>query len=298
MRIRTIKPEFYQSPDLGRVSREFRHLAAALISWADDEGYFRSHPALVAGSLFPFDADGKEFVEAGLPKLAEVGFIQLFEGGVGFLPTFSQHQRINRPTASRLKPKALIPLDSVSTHGVLSEPSPTEGKGRDLGREKDLGRDHERAAAVAEPLTKKPKVVKQPTLPGVPPPEPKVKAKSRQQVLYEDYLQRREDRLLDLGVDVVPDLDEKDRPPSPAFINATIGRWLEHFADTTLTRTIEGFDAAETCVVLMFDAYLEESWPTKYSSPYPFTVLAGERTHGKYLKAIAPRPERPSEALQ
>lgn len=131
MRIRTIKPEFYQDEDLSRVPRNVRLLAAALITWADDEGYFQSHPALIAGSLFPFDEDAKEFVSDGLKRLAEVGFVELFEGSIGFLPGFVRHQRINRPTPSRLKPKALIPINSVRTHGGLSEDSPTEGKGRE-----------------------------------------------------------------------------------------------------------------------------------------------------------------------
>lgn len=133
MRIRTIKPEFYQSEALGRVPREDRLLAAALITWADDEGYFVSIPAVIAGSLFPFDEDGKVFVAEGLERLHAIGFAVLFEGNVGHLPGFQRNQRINRPSESRLKPKALVPLQfsepSVSPHGVLSEPSHTEGKG-------------------------------------------------------------------------------------------------------------------------------------------------------------------------
>ncbi len=142
MRIRTIKPEFYQSEALGRVPREDRLLAAALITWADDKGYFVTLPAVIAGSLFPFDEDGKAFVSAGLKSLHAIGFIELFEGNVGHLPGFQRNQRINRPSESRLQPKALVPLKfsepSVSPHGALSEPSPTEGKGRE-GNGMDLG---------------------------------------------------------------------------------------------------------------------------------------------------------------
>lgn len=128
MRIRTIKPEFHQDEELSRVPRAVRLLAAALISWADDEGYFQSHPSLIAGSLFPFDEDAKEFVTDGLGKLAAIGFVDLFEGSIGFLPGFVRHQRINRATPSRLKPKALTRIQ-VSAHGGLTEPSHPEGKG-------------------------------------------------------------------------------------------------------------------------------------------------------------------------
>ncbi len=36
MRIRSIKPEFYQSETMAQVTREVRDLAKALITWADD----------------------------------------------------------------------------------------------------------------------------------------------------------------------------------------------------------------------------------------------------------------------
>ncbi len=146
MRIRTIKPEFYQSETMAKVSREVRDLAKALVTWSDDEGYFRSHPRLVSGALYPFDNDGPEFVERGLKQLAGIGFVHLFEGGIGFLPGFGANQRINRASDSKLKPKALVLLtfneDSLSAHGGLTEDSLTEveveGKGSGMEVEKEV----------------------------------------------------------------------------------------------------------------------------------------------------------------
>jgi hypothetical protein len=137
MRIRTIKPEFYQDEDLAQLPREVRLLAASLLVWADDEGYFRSHPALIAGALYPYDPDGKEFVHGGLTELSRSGFVQLFEGSVGFLPGFPRHQVINRPTKSKLKDKALKQLELVEIHGVLTESSRTEVE-VEVEREVDL----------------------------------------------------------------------------------------------------------------------------------------------------------------
>ncbi len=162
MRIRTIKPEFHQAESLARLPREDRLLAAALLNWADDEGYFRSHPALVAGALFPFDADGRAFVTRGMAHLAEVGFLRFFEGGIGHIAKFAEHQIINKPTKSRLSLKATVPLigpDSRTTPVVLPEDSgglpedshtEVEGKWKGSGREVETEVDKKMST---EPLT-------------------------------------------------------------------------------------------------------------------------------------------------
>lgn len=121
MRIRTIKPEFYRSETLAGVSREFRDLAKALISCADDEGYFASHPRLIAADCYPFDLDGPEFVTRGLSVLSAIGFCELYDGNVGFLPTFKENQRISHPAASKLKTKK---GEKVSAVPVVAEPVP------------------------------------------------------------------------------------------------------------------------------------------------------------------------------
>jgi len=239
-------------------------------------------------------------VEVGLPALLESGTVVQVQAGI-LVAKFVEAQEATKTEARKKK-------DQRERERDQRKAQPIESLEADVPQCPAVSRAVPLQPTTSPPpaqpspppttTTTKSRQPKQPTLPGVPDAKPKVKVKSRQQVLYEDYLRQREGRLLELGVDVVPDLDEHDKPPSPAFINATIGKWLEYFADAKPVRTLEGFDAAETCVVLLFDEYLEESWPTKYASPYPFTVLASPRTHGKYLEAIAPRPTRPSEALQ
>lgn len=123
MRIRTVKPEFHQHEGLAKLPREDRLLAVALLNWADDEGYFRSHPNLIAGALFPFDEDARAFVIRGIAHLAEAGFVRLFEGGIGQIAKFSEHQVINKPAKSRLATKALIPLPVEPTPVLLREDS-------------------------------------------------------------------------------------------------------------------------------------------------------------------------------
>ncbi len=125
MRIRTVKPEFHQHEGLAKLPREDRLLAVALLNWADDDGYFKSHPMLIAGALFPFDEDARAFVVRGLAHLAGAGFVDLYENGIGCIPKFSEHQVINKHADSKLKPKAGKKLDpdECKTPVVLPEDS-------------------------------------------------------------------------------------------------------------------------------------------------------------------------------
>lgn len=135
MRIRTIKPEFWRNRKLASLGREVHDFAARLITASDDEGFAEADPALLAGDLYPFDSDAQRFIRKALPELVRVGFIIISGGehGVLCLPKFREHQRINRPSPSRLKPRfeqavaiAQFSEPSVSPHGALSESSPTE----------------------------------------------------------------------------------------------------------------------------------------------------------------------------
>lgn len=133
MRIRTVKPEFWKSETLGQVSRDARLLAIGLLNLADDEGLFVANPRLIQAELFPYDEEPPD-VAALLEDLEAVGFINRHahpheEGRfIGELPTFLIHQKVNRPTRSRLAP---LIESSLRAHGGLTEGSPPEGKGRE-----------------------------------------------------------------------------------------------------------------------------------------------------------------------
>jgi len=177
MRIRTIKPEFWRNRKLASLGREVHDFAARLITASDDEGFTEADPALLAGDLYPFDADAQRFIKKSLPELVRIGFIIIRGGehGVIYLPKFREHQRINRPSPSRLKTRfeALaasflqvpesnqfsepsvsthggLSEDSVSPHGALSEPSSTEvEREREVEQGKGTGIVAEQAAPAA-----------------------------------------------------------------------------------------------------------------------------------------------------
>lgn len=232
MRIRTVKPEFHQSATLATLPREVRGFAAALLNWADDEGYFVSIPAVIAGSLYPFDADGREFVSASLPKLEAIGYLELFEGSVGVIPGLPLHQRINRPTKSKLKAKALKRLNltesSVSPHTQLSEPSLLEGKGRE-GKGNGTGKGKRKGKGSAEPVVSQPAQVELPQV--VPPTPPRQRAPTRIGALHGFFLEMRGIRFtapapdgLDLGTQAPAD-EDPDWSRSAAALSIWVKRW-------------------------------------------------------------------------
>lgn len=137
MRIRTIKPEFWTDKKVASLSYLARLLFIGLWNLCDDEGRFLADPRIIKGSLFPLDdKTTTEDVAGALSELsvrAHVLLTELDGEKYGCCPNFVKHQRINRPTRSKL-PK--ISESSVSTHGGLSEPSLTERE-----REREVERE-------------------------------------------------------------------------------------------------------------------------------------------------------------
>jgi hypothetical protein len=105
MRIRSIKPEFWESESLGRVSREARLLFIGLFSCCDDVGRARASSRLLASRLFPYDDDAFKKLPAWIAELERQGCIRLYQvAGESYLdiPKWLNHQKIDKPSASKL----------------------------------------------------------------------------------------------------------------------------------------------------------------------------------------------------
>lgn len=141
-RIRSIKPEFWEDYRLAKeLTRDQRLFYIALWNQADDAGRFLAHPRRLLGAVFPYDDDIKpRFIEDTLDLLEKTGRVLLYQVAgepYGQLTRFAEHQRINRPTPSRIPSpdnnEASLSEDSVRTHDEISEASlqeqGKEGKG-------------------------------------------------------------------------------------------------------------------------------------------------------------------------
>lgn len=151
-RIRTVKPGFWTHEDLSELPPEVHMLAAALLCYADDEGYFNANPKLVKAGCLPLREDSVS-THGALKQLEKVGFIEVRTGTdgkvYGRICKFVEHQRINRPTPSKIK--ALWPLteDSVSPHNKSSEHSHPEEEGK--GRERNTPSERPQKSGASDP---------------------------------------------------------------------------------------------------------------------------------------------------
>lgn len=290
MRIRSIKPEFWGSQSVGRLSRDSRLAFIGLWSCADDQGRFRADPRYLAGQLFPYDADAITVVETALADLVREGSITLYKVGpdaYGVCNGWKDHQRIDKPSKAKLPApeegqplEVRLPEDSGSTPGGLREGSREEGKGREGKGEERKGRDQGAGRRV--------KGGRQEELPVIPAPPPK--PPTRIGALHAFFLEERTGRLTDpppYGVGLSH--AEPDEEPNWALSGATLSKWIS-VLPAGLT------DAEQDSMIrAMIGAWLEEPyWAApvnkqtgERSTPYPWGALLSEKQWRKaFLTAL------------
>jgi hypothetical protein len=104
-RIRTIKPEFPQSENIGKLSRNSRLLFVQLWTIVDDSGRSRAASRMLASLLYPYDDDARDLIDGWLEELESGGHIRRYDvGGSHYLEIIKwlEHQKIDKPSASRL----------------------------------------------------------------------------------------------------------------------------------------------------------------------------------------------------
>lgn len=133
-RIRTIKPEFWRSPDITSLSSYFvRLFFIGLWTYVDDNGVGDDDVDLIRSDLFPRDnvEEVGQLIHGALSECSHKGLIVRYEDSVSgrrYLQVVNwHHQRINRPSKSSkpLPSSGNNPVSegSVSTHGAVREPS-------------------------------------------------------------------------------------------------------------------------------------------------------------------------------
>lgn len=106
-RIRTIKPDAFESLSLSRVPIPARWLFAGFWTLADDDGRYHDSATLIRSKVFPVDDLPVPEIESWLSALIAEGALCRYEvDGESYLhaPHFRRHQVINKPTASQRPP--------------------------------------------------------------------------------------------------------------------------------------------------------------------------------------------------
>lgn len=140
-RIRAIKPEFWLDEEIASWPHVTRLAYIGLWNEADDEGRMRANLAYLKNRIFPYEP--RLDIETVLGPIITTGKLVVYKVGgqtFGFLPNFTDHQVINRPSASKLPAPHEASVseqgDSLNAHGGLSEDSVRthagkEGKGKE-----------------------------------------------------------------------------------------------------------------------------------------------------------------------
>ena len=101
MRIRSVKPEFWQFETISSVDAFSRLMAIALLNLSDDHGYFNATPAVVRGEVFPFE-ESLANISRALAELSRVGYIRIGTTStgkrVGNVVNFKTHQKVDHPS--------------------------------------------------------------------------------------------------------------------------------------------------------------------------------------------------------
>ena len=109
MRIRTIKPEFWTSPDVSKLSIEDRLLFIGLWNYVDDNGVGQDDVGLIIGALFPHDMAEDPTgtlarITGGLARLCEGGLVARYlsqDRRFLHVSTLTKWQRIDHPSKPR-----------------------------------------------------------------------------------------------------------------------------------------------------------------------------------------------------
>lgn len=102
-RIRSSKPELWQSEDFYGLTPVGRLAFLALIAHADDKGRLKTNPAHLTATALHGSGIDLKVVEAAFEQMAQQGMIQSYSvNGAAYVwvVNFNKHQRIEKPTAS------------------------------------------------------------------------------------------------------------------------------------------------------------------------------------------------------
>lgn len=102
-RKRMIDPDFWRDEKVSKLSYECRLLFIGIWNFADDEGIFKGHPALLSSEVFPYDNISAQKMSAMLGKLSEQNLIYLYNNkgqDYGIVLNFKKHQTISHPQPS------------------------------------------------------------------------------------------------------------------------------------------------------------------------------------------------------
>jgi hypothetical protein len=154
-RIRSLKPEHKTHRKVGPLSDRQYRLWVGMITEADDEGRLVADAEQLRALIFAYQPrTTAAHIAADLDRLSAVGLIRLYvvnDTTYADLPSWRDHQRVERPSPSKLPPYCYSSNDHrLLTEDSVKTPAGSEGI-KDQGE--DQGEETPGRAAAAEPAS-------------------------------------------------------------------------------------------------------------------------------------------------
>lgn len=149
-RIRSIKPEFFTSETLAKVSKSARLTFIGLWTYVDDNGVGLDNDRLVAAALYALEEDPLEAlrsVSEDLAQLSTVGVVTRYEVNGRrylFITNWLEHQKVSHPGKPRYpRPPKTAPdaVTSDDTEPPEGHTKPSGGSPEDLAQSSALSRE-------------------------------------------------------------------------------------------------------------------------------------------------------------
>lgn len=155
MRIRTIRPEFYQSESVGSMTWKARLVFINLWSFVEDNGVNLDNPRLFRGQCMPYDDSVLDDIDDAFTELEQCGSIIRYERDgkrLLFVPGFEKWQNIQRPgTCHYLPPEGwdkrgckIIPEDSGQLQEHSCESPEDSGQLHDCSRSRSSSKSRKK----------------------------------------------------------------------------------------------------------------------------------------------------------
>lgn len=155
MRIRTIRPEFYQSESVGSMTWKARLVFINMWSYVEDNGVNLDNPRLFRGQCMPYDDSALDDLEDAFAELEQCGSIIRYERDgkrLLFIPGFEKWQNIQRPgTCHYLPPDGwdkrgckVIPEDSGQLQEHSCESPEDSGQLHDCSRSRSSSKSRKK----------------------------------------------------------------------------------------------------------------------------------------------------------
>ena len=116
-RKRMIDPEFWSDEEIGSWPPIAKLFYIGLWNFSDDNGRFKAHRRMLYAQIFPYSIP-RNITFCKLKQLLgnKVVWYEVEGLQYGHLRNFNKHQRIDRPTPSKLPPPPKVKIDEPSTN--------------------------------------------------------------------------------------------------------------------------------------------------------------------------------------